>query len=164
MKRIHNKKTSVDLINLKKIHSYHNKSINEKSDLNKSQKHNKSLKNIKSIKNIFPISPHSNAFPKKNKNENKNQISFKLLRSNSNIVNSPIHISIDYHSLDYTSLKKKNIQLKNEITNYKLKIKMIENQIRELNEYINKKETENVNEDTIKSLSITSTDENIKKK
>ena len=41
---------------------------------------------------------------------------------------------------------------------------MIENQIRELNEYINKKETENVNEDTIKSLSITSTDENIKKK
>ena len=164
MKRIHNKKTSVDLINLKKIHSYHNKSINEKSDLNKSQKHNKSLKNIFNVKHIIPLTPHSKIIQKNNKKDNKNQFSFKLLRSNSNIINSPTNISIDYHSLDYTSLKKRNIELKNEITHYKLKIKMIENQIKELKEFINKKETENINEDTIKSLSITSTEENINKK
>ena len=64
---------------------------------------------------------------KNNKKDYKNQLSFKLLRSNSNIINSPTNISNIYHSLNITSLKQKNIELKNEITNSKLTIKMTEN-------------------------------------
>lgn len=40
---------------------------------------------------------------------------------------------------------------------------MIENDIKQLKEILNKREKENINDDTIKSLSITTTEDNIKK-
>ena len=40
---------------------------------------------------------------------------------------------------------------------------MIENDIKQLKDILNKRENENINDDKIKSLSITTTEDNIKK-
>jgi hypothetical protein len=117
----------------------------------------------------------------KNNTINKNTIKTNSLTSKSNFINkkTPINKSDKFsRSLsiglispnfstknkpsEYFSLKKKNEEIINEISKYKFKIKLIDEQIMELKNYINKKNMDNINDNTIKSLNVTITEDNIK--
>ena len=162
MKSFHNKKQSVDYLKLKNNYSFNllsNRIQKIKKEKTVSQRQMKNYKN-KSCSSSLTVK--SNIITKKNQ-ETKSPIKFNISKYKSNKQISPSHYSIDYNPSEYILLKKKNEELKKEIFNYKLKIKMIENDIKQLKEILNKREKENINDDTIKSLSITTTEDNIKK-
>jgi hypothetical protein len=157
MKSTNYKKLSI--ANLKLNKNYGNKISKIKKESSISQRQ---MNNIKNKSSISLSTPKSNMITKKNK-ENNSPINFNILKYNTNKKISPSHYNVNNNYSEYITLKKKNGELKNEISNYKLKIKMIENDIKQLKDILNKRENENINDDTIKSLSITTTEDNIKK-
>ncbi len=162
MKSTNYKKLSVTHLKLNKNYSFKhlgNKDSKIKKESSISQRQMNNIKN-KSSKNLS--TPKSNMITKKNK-ENNSPINFNILKYKSNKKISPSHYNLNSNFSEYITLKKKNGELKQEISNYKLKIKMIENDIKQLKDILNKRENENINDDTIKSLSITTTEDNIKK-
>ena len=159
MKKFHEQIPSFGLIKMKKNYSTNilvNRKLNGKKEINNSQKEIKNNTINKSLIKRNLLTSKTN-FNKKNtiyKNDKFSSLhSIGLISPNFNIENKPS---------EYFSLKKKNDEIINEISNYKLKIQLIDKQIIELKNYINKKNLENINDNTIKSLNVTITEDNIK--
>ena len=159
MKKFHKQIPSFGLIKMKKNYSTNilvNRKLNGKKEINNSQKEIKNNTINKSLIKRNSLTSKTN-FNKKNTIEKNDKFSslhsIGLISPNFNIENKPS---------EYFSLKKKNDEIINEISNYKLKIQLIDKQIIELKNYINKKNLENINDNTIKSLNVTITEDNIK--
>ena len=159
MKKFNEQIQRFSLIKMKKNYSTNilvNRKLNGKKEINNSQKEIKNNTINKSLIKRNSLTSKTN-FNKKNTIEKNDKFSslhsIGLISPNFNIENKPS---------EYFSLKKKNDELINEISNYKLKIQLIDKQIIELKNYINKKNLENINDNTIKSLNVTITEDNIK--
>ena len=153
MKSFHKQIPSLDLINMRKNYSTNilvNRKINGKKEINNSQRENKN--------NIF----NKNTIKIKSFNSKSNNINKKNSINKSNQFSRSYSIGIINKTSEYFSLKKKNNEIINEICNYKLKIKLIDEQIKELKNYLNKKNMDNINDNTIKSLNVTMTENNVK--
>ena len=160
MKSFHKQIPSLDLINMRKNYSTNilvNRKINGKKEINNSQRENKNNIFNKNTIKIKSFNSKSNNINKKNSINKSNQFS----RSYSIGIITP-NFSIGNKTSEYFSLKKKNNEIINEIYNYKLKIKLIDEQIKELKNYLNKKNMDDINDNTIKSLNVTMTENNVK--
>ena len=143
-----------------------NKSLKKNNNINNNTIKRNTNRNLLNVKNFS----QNNSFRFNNKNSIKQNNSFniKLINQNNILINKNLLNNIEKYSFISNStknnnnnsfnnnilfLKKKNSELKNEISKYKIKIKLMEDKINDLKIYLeNQKINKNIKNETIQTL------------
>ena len=174
-----NNKNNIIKYNFSKIKSSSVSPKNIKLNINKSlNKTNNSTKRNSNRKllNIKNFSQNNSlCFNNKNSLKENNSFNIKLINKNNIIINKNLLNNIEKYSnstknynKNYNSfnnnnnniifLRKKNNELKKEISKYKIKIKLMQDKINDLKNYLEKQKqsNENIKNETIQTLTISS--------